>query len=385
MSAEQEGLNQHVQPPNDTPVVTLPAISVPSHNYAPVYPQLSPRHCSTTKPSLPAVITSQPTAKCVSPCSHNKSESSRHCDCESQQRPTKPISSAYPGASSTTKGAAPIQSKTEPKACVCCIVAVICCCIIVGIVGPMLQRDHLDLLECFESPLDAGLPLSGEEFEFCQNGILQKILLSPKAKYFKPEKTLRCVMEIDDDGGLDSNASYIEISDDYPGTIDVDDVLLATADIFEDMHRNCTRFPAVVITAISHDNDDIITLQIREAEMFEYIDEMDVNIANASTYDSGIDMGEIKRLKNMVEYLNNRSAEEAADSEFNANRSAFQNVNYTEMESECYKVNDVIWFFDTLHMIFDQSNNDYSNVFYMNNNVFKTRTLSLIFHYYNIK
>merc|ERR1712113_926695 len=118
-----------------------------------------------------------------------------------------------------------------------------------------------------------------------------------------------------------------------------DAILLAAAPMFEIMHENCTLVPAVMVTDILNDTENgILTLSIKEVEMFDYIDELDCNITNGTLYDSGIDVGEIKKIKDLANYFGNVTEE--YDENGTLTEMRFKNVSYTELKSVCYNITE---------------------------------------------
>eukprot|EP01084_Bolivina_argentea_P310590 537485_1 len=188
----------------------------------------------------------------------------------------------------------------------------------------------------FSAIIDS-LPKPGKFFEFDYQNQTQNMTLNINVTYFNPSTTLQCIIEFDEDGKLDSNVSYIQILDDYQHIVYVDSILLATHGMFDTMHINCTRAPALMITKIINDtNTGILTLYIREAEIFEYIDELDCNITNGTLIDSGIDIGEIQKIKKMADYFTHGTSN--IDENGTETNITFSNITYTEMEPICYNI-----------------------------------------------
>ena len=173
----------------------------------------------------------------------------------------------------------------------------------------------------------AMLPVPGIPFIFTIGGILQNLTVNENVIYSDNQSTVQCIIEFDENGNLDSDLSFIQILDDLSGKYKVGSIIVATSNVFNELHANCTAFPAVIVTQLYNDTENgILTLNIKEAELFDYLDEMDVNITNGTLFDAGVDIGEIRKLQNLESYFTNYSS--------NINQTSgnitFSNVSYTE-------------------------------------------------------
>ena len=70
--------------------------------------------------------------------------------------------------------------------------------------------------------------------------------------------------------------------------------------------------------------------------MFDYIQELDANVTNGTLYDSGIDIGEIQRLKNLANYFSNSTVTTVNLTNGTALNVTFENITLTELRSVCY-------------------------------------------------
>eukprot|EP01084_Bolivina_argentea_P158947 276846_1 len=207
-------------------------------------------------------------------------------------------------------------------------------------------------------------PVPGIPYEFEYQGRTQRLTLNENVLYFNCHLPPKCVITFDADGNLDSSESYIElIHDPTFNDLKIGDVLLATLSSFEWLDINCTLFPAVVITDIikkdesspsgsssskkkshssssgkkghssssdSGEENDILILKIREANMFEYIGELDINLKNMSaTQQSNMTLFPDEILNEVVNIADESSPSNAS-----------MNISYIEYELICYNVTE---------------------------------------------
>ena len=195
------------------------------------------------------------------------------------------------------------------------------------------------------------MPIPGEPFEYWYQDELQNMTLNTNVTWYSPQRTLYCYIQFDQDGNLDSNTSYIEILDDFADTIHIDSILLAGAPQIAHMHYNCSIVPAVIVIDIVNDTENgILTLKIREAEMFDYIDEVDCNLTNISLIDSGVDYGESRRVKKLIEYFGN-DTQTIISNNGTIKNITFTNVTYSELETMCQTFADNGTLIDEFAMI----------------------------------
>eukprot|EP01084_Bolivina_argentea_P045369 83516_1 len=204
---------------------------------------------------------------------------------------------------------------------------------------PTVEPTFEPTLEPTFQPIWNELPKPAIPFIFEHSNMTQNMTLNANTTYFDPDATISCIIEFDKNGKLNTNKSYIQMLDTVGSRIKVDMILISAAPLWEYLPINCTVIPAVKILEIINDTySNILTLHIRTANMFEYIDELDCNITNGTIYDIGIDYGEAHRVKNITDYFSNTST--IVNSNGTAINITFTNITYTESEAVCYNVSE---------------------------------------------
>eukprot|EP01084_Bolivina_argentea_P123426 218720_1 len=162
--------------------------------------------------------------------------------------------------------------------------------------------------------------------------------LNKDVLYYKNETTVKCIVEFDENGSL-SNESYIQVIDDLAGNYKINSIIVAAAPSFEELDSNCTLFPAVIVNKIINDTKNgILTMYVSEAEIFDYFDEIDCNITNGTLFDTGIDVGDIKKIKSLEEYFSNATTKSLNN--YTNTTIFYSNVTYTELELLCYNISE---------------------------------------------
>eukprot|EP01084_Bolivina_argentea_P123425 218719_1 len=182
------------------------------------------------------------------------------------------------------------------------------------------------------------LPIPGVPYEYWYQGRLQNMTLNKDVLYYKNETTVKCIVEFDENGSL-SNESYIQVIDDLAGNYKINSIIVAAAPSFEELDSNCTLFPAVIVNKIINDTKNgILTMYVSEAEIFDYFDEIDCNITNGTLFDTGIDVGDIKKIKSLEEYFSNATTKSLNN--YTNTTIFYSNVTYTELELLCYNISE---------------------------------------------
>ena len=132
--------------------------------------------------------------------------------------------------------------------------------------------------------LISDVPQPGETFVF-EDG---NVTLNRHVQYFSAGNIIACYVDYDDDNNI-LNTSYVDLYHDQEnkfGNLTIGSILLINEFIMFDLPSNCTTLVAAKIVDIVHDFDNLIRLYVKQANLFEYIDSIDVNSSNATSYDN---------------------------------------------------------------------------------------------------